>query len=55
MAHHCLVCGERIPSSDWHMECSQCRTLTEEQKATVKMLKEERRAEDNTAGTDKTE
>ena len=42
MAHHCLICGSRIPSSDWHCECPSCRDLSEEEKETLTLLKEER-------------
>ena len=42
MAHHCLRCHARIPSSDWHMECEECR----ESDKLMEMLQEERNEQD---------
>ncbi len=42
MAHHCMTCGTRIPSSDWHCECPDCRKLSDAEKLAIATLKEER-------------
>lgn len=58
MAHHCLDCGTRIPSSDWHCTCKDCRAKQFADKMaesgydeTIKMLEEERDEQDRNSYT----